>query len=73
MKQNGFWIGALGSAYRLDLDPMLILEHDELVESVTTENLRQAAGRYLLTDRSVRAILYPEDGPAAGGPEQELE
>jgi zinc protease len=62
MKQNDFWIGVLASAYRLELDPMLILDFDTLVDSLTTDSLRDAARRYLLTDRSLRAVLYPESG-----------
>jgi zinc protease len=62
MKQNDFWIGVLASAYRLELDPMLILDFDTLVDSLTTDSLRDAARRYLVTDRSLRAVLYPESG-----------
>ena len=60
LKQNDFWLGALANAYRLGLDPALILDFETLVESVTADRLRATAGRYLATDRSVRAVLYPE-------------
>ncbi|MFQ5350733.1 MAG: M16 family metallopeptidase, partial [Thermoanaerobaculia bacterium] len=73
LKQNDFWLRVLASAYRFELDPMLILDYDTLVESVTTDNLRAAAARYLVTDRSVRAILYPEDGATAAETKPEPE
>jgi zinc protease len=66
LEQNDFWVAALTDAYRLGLDPRLILDHEPLVESVTGDSLRAAAGRYLDTARSVRAVLYPESGPDAG-------
>jgi zinc protease len=68
LKQNDFWLGALATAYRLDLDPLLILDYDAMVELVTGDSLRATAGRYLVTDRSVRAVLYPEAESAAAEP-----
>jgi zinc protease len=65
LEQNEFWLGTLANYYRLGLDPLLILDHEELVETVTAANLQAAADRYLDTGRSVRAILYPEAGATA--------
>ena len=73
LKQNDFWLGALADVYRLGLDPRVILDHETLVESVTADSLRAAAGRYLDTDRSVRAVLYPEAGAAAADPAPDSE
>ena len=71
LERNDFWVAALAGAYRLDLDPELMLEHERLVESVTGDSLRAAAERYLQTDQSVRAVLYPENGAAADEPAPE--
>ncbi len=68
LERNDFWVAALAGAYRMDLDPELILDHESLVESVTGDSLRSAAERYLHTERSVRAVLYPEGG---GGSEDD--
>jgi len=38
----------------------LILEYDQLVDSVSSERVQAAANRYLDTERYVQGILYPE-------------
>jgi zinc protease len=68
LKQNGFWLGALSDAYRTGLDPAVILDYDRLIEAITTDSLLTAAGRYLGTDRSVRAILLPEEATSPAEP-----
>ena len=61
LEQNGFWVGALRSAYYRDRisEPLDILRYDELVDSLTSIDLQQAAIRWL-TDRYVQVTLYPE-------------
>ncbi len=68
LKQNGFWLGALTDAYRTGLDPAVILDYDPLIAAVTRDSLLAAAGRYLGTERSVRAILFPEEEPPPADP-----
>lgn len=60
LKDNGFWLSALADSYRYRTDPRLILAFDELVKSVTSERLQEAARRYLRTERYVVGELYPE-------------
>ncbi len=65
LRENGFWLASLAFYAEHDLDPRLILEYDALVETVTADSLRDAAGRYLSFDRYVQGVLYPET-PADG-------
>jgi zinc protease len=62
LKENSFWSGVLRNAYRFGDDPRLVLEHDELVQSVTPERIQAAAKRYLNTERYILGVLYPEEG-----------
>jgi zinc protease len=60
IRENGFWLAALGGYYRRGEDPRAILEFRELVEAVTPERLRDAARDYLAWERRVLGILVPE-------------
>lgn len=62
LKENGFWRAVLEDAYTYGTDPRLVLEYEELVKSVTSERIRQAAGRYLSTERYLLGVLNPEEG-----------
>ena len=61
LEENRFWLNALRSAYYSDSvsEPLDILRHDELVDSLTAEDLQQAATKWL-TDRYVQVTLFPE-------------
>ena len=61
LKENGFWLSVLRTYYSLEMDPRLILDHESLVERVTTENLRHTAEQYLAPDTAFEALLFPED------------
>jgi zinc protease len=67
LRENGFWLGALATYTRHDLDPRRILAYEELVGSVTTASLRESARRYLPEDRYVIGVLLPEPEAAHGG------
>ncbi|MCP4655330.1 MAG: insulinase family protein [bacterium] len=64
LKENSFWLRALHSYYSHDLDPQLILAYDELIDRVTSENMQEAARRYLDPQRYVLGVLYPEEEAA---------
>lgn len=61
LEENGFWLGALRSAYYSDSisEPLDILSYNELVDDLTAEDLQQAAVEWL-TDRYVQVTLFPE-------------
>ena len=44
---------------------MRILDHERLVGLVTSENLRDAAKKYLAPERHVLGVLYPEKAAPA--------
>ena len=72
LKENSFWLRALELYADWDVDPRVLLEYDDLVESVTPESLLAAAQQYFGTERTVLAVLDPapevgaESSAAAG-------
>ena len=63
LRQNGYWLGQLESAYRDGVDPRDILNYDKLVETLTPAVIRDAARKYLHADNYVQVSLYPENVP----------
>jgi zinc protease len=68
LKENEFWLNVLRSYDIHRQDFRKILEYDQLVRGITTEDLKQAARRYLSEERYVQVILYPQTGVGTAGP-----
>lgn len=64
VRDNGYWIGALMAYDRYGWDRRQITAAP-LSQSITSEQLRDAARRFLDTSRYVQVSLYPETAPAA--------
>ena len=60
LRTNVFWLSTLSYHYDRDTDPREAMEYLKLVDSLTAEDVRAAANRYLNNDRYVRAVLFPE-------------
>lgn len=60
LKENRYWLNSLRSAYFHHSDPREILNYDDLVQSLTLEDIREAARKYLHKDNVVKVVLYPE-------------
>jgi zinc protease len=61
LKINSYWLNALESYYYNEDDPRLIARYEELVDSLTLDDIRHAAVRLLDTGNYVRIVLYPEN------------
>ena len=59
LKENRFWQSALHNAYLNDQPVDEILDYPELTESLTADDIRQAAVAHLDFDRYVKVVLYP--------------
>ena len=60
LRHNPFWLGTLTN-HALDAtqDPRTVLETDALLDKVTTEDVRQAAQRFIKPDQYIQVVLYP--------------
>ena len=65
LRENGYWAGALMAYDEYGWDPRQIPQ-PPLSQTFTSDDLRDAARRFLDTARYVRVSLYPEQAPAAG-------
>jgi zinc protease len=61
LKENSFWVNALKWTDSHGIDPRLLLEYPELVDTLTSEAVQAAAKQYFNMDNYVRVVLYPED------------
>ncbi|MYC92599.1 MAG: insulinase family protein [Gemmatimonadetes bacterium] len=59
LRENRYWLSQLSSYERLGIDLGEVPSY-ELIESWTAEQVRQAAIRYLRTDRYAKFVLLPE-------------
>ncbi len=64
-RNNAFWLGRLATRYQFGEDPRQILTLHALTQRITSENLRQAARKFLRDDQYVDAQLTPKPSPAA--------
>ncbi|HEX6749056.1 MAG TPA: insulinase family protein [Longimicrobium sp.] len=65
IRDNGYWAGALMIYDQYGWDPRLI-PAVPLSQTLTSDDLRDAARRFLDTGRYVRVSLYPEQTPPLG-------
>lgn len=61
LRTNDFWVSVLDFYYSRDEDVLDVLRYEELIQSMTGEEIREAAQTYLDMDRYVKGVLYPED------------
>lgn len=63
LKENGFWVNQLVTAYQLGEDPTYITRYLQDLDKVTVKSVKDAANKYLKEDRLFKFILLP-DAPA---------
>ena len=71
MKENRWWLGKLQSSHYHGTDPRLLLEYNDMVDSLTVEAVQAAARTYFDTGNYVHVTLLPEEGAGKEGAGQE--
>lgn len=61
LKQNNYWLAQISTFDQSGWSLAEIPEGDKLIGALTSEDLKQAAIKYLRTDNYVRVSLYPEN------------
>ncbi|MDE2970645.1 MAG: insulinase family protein, partial [Chloroflexota bacterium] len=67
LRTNGFWLGQLTNAAQRGESFDGILAYEELLESLTLEDIKEVAQRYFTLDRYMRVVLLPVEEEAASG------
>jgi zinc protease len=60
LRENRYWLGQLVAAQRYGTDPRNLLTYDDLITSLTRDDLRDAARRYVRLDNYIQVTLLPE-------------
>ncbi|HLY68471.1 MAG TPA: insulinase family protein [Puia sp.] len=60
MKDNDHWLDELSSAWIEQDDPAWILNYSKKIDSLTLQDIQDAAKKYLNMQNYVKAVLYPE-------------
>ncbi|MGO1242705.1 pitrilysin family protein [Sphingobacterium sp. JB170] len=60
LKENGFWLGQISSAYMNQKDPTYITRYLQELDKVTIESVKGVAAKYLQDSRRFEFILLPD-------------
>jgi zinc protease len=60
VKENSYWLTKLQQSVELGSNPVDILTGEERINSVTTNDVKEAANKYLNDKNYVQVVLYPE-------------
>ncbi|MBL7757903.1 MAG: insulinase family protein, partial [Chitinophagaceae bacterium] len=61
LQNNGYWLSQLSNAWINRTNPENILDYEQKVSALTTDDLKEAALRFLPLDKMVKALLFPEN------------
>jgi len=65
LKNNGFWLREIEDALRFGDDPQHLIEYPALIETISTEHIRDMARKVFDTKRFIKGVLLPEAGTKA--------
>ncbi|MEO6316554.1 MAG: insulinase family protein [Chitinophagaceae bacterium] len=60
MQQNETWLQSLSGAFINGEDPENILNYLQMIDSITVEDLKNVAKKYLTVNNMVKSVMYPE-------------
>ncbi|HVX28334.1 MAG TPA: insulinase family protein [Parafilimonas sp.] len=60
LKENGFWSSKLQGIYFQNDDPQRIFDYEQNVNTLTTDDIKNAANKLLTGQNVITAVLYPE-------------
>lgn len=60
LKENNYWMEEIVSSYLNDMDVKEILQYPKLINSLTKEDIKQAANQYFKLNALKEFVLYPE-------------
>lgn len=63
LQNNDYWLTGLSNAFINQDNPENILDYEQKVNAITTEDLKKAAKKYLTLNNMVKSVMYPESSP----------
>jgi zinc protease len=67
LQSNDWWLSSLSNAWIDRSNPENILDYEQRVDAITTEDLKKAAQKFLTLNNMVKAVLYPESADVKTG------
>lgn len=61
LKENRYWLGQISGYYRNHTNLDTFYEREKQIEALTSDNLKDAAKKYLNMDNYVQVVLMPEE------------
>ena len=59
-KENNFWLNTLDTYYSFNLDLSQILKNNEMINSLTKEQIMKTVQKYFNKKNYIKVVLYPE-------------
>lgn len=63
LQRNDFWLQSLSNAFINNDNPENILDYEQKINTITVEDLQNAAKKFLTLDNMVKSVMYPENSP----------
>jgi zinc protease len=70
LQSNDAWLNNLSQAFINQTNPDAILQYEQKVNALTTDDIKQAAQKYLTMNNYVKAVLYPENSKVNDQPKK---
>lgn len=67
LQSNDWWLTSLSNAWINGDNPENILDYEQMVETITSEDLKKAANKFFTLNNMVKAVLYPESSTITPG------
>ncbi len=61
LQENQFWLNTLEALYYHESDPKNIFDYENLVKSLSLDDVQQAAKKYFDLNNYVQVVLYPDE------------
>ncbi len=59
-KTNSFWINSFQKNYRMGTSFDYLLPNEEIINSITSQDIQRVASEYINLDKYLKVVLYPE-------------
>ena len=61
LKTNSYWLSNLKEIYRTHISTDMLVNYNEMVDSITSDEIKRVADEYVNPKKYLRAVLYPEN------------
>jgi len=63
LQNNDYWLTNLSNAFINGDDPENVLDYEQKIDSITIQDVQNAAKKFLTLNNMVKSVMYPESSP----------